>query len=285
MSNFGYVKPGNLNELLEIKSELKDSGYLLAGGSNLLVYIKERTVEEGTLIDIADLEELKYIERKNGGIAIGACETITSLMKSDLLNESVPFFTESLHDFANPLIRNKATVGGNLADASPVADTAPPLLVLDARAKVLSANGSKEIPLEEFFTGPRKNCLKAEEMLESIEFPLPEQGVGTYIKFGLREGTSIAVTSVALWLVESEGKVEDIRIALGGVAPRPVRAKKTESLFKGEKLDANSIEKLSEELAKDMSPISDVRGSAEYRKKLTINLLKKAIRKCIGMEE
>ena len=285
MGNFMYVKPGGLNDLLNIKDELKASGLPLAGGSNLLVYIKENSIRQGTLIDISDIDDLRGVEKDDSRIVIGAGETITNLMKSEILNSSIPFFTESLHDFANPLIRNKATIGGNLADASPVADTAPPLLVLNSMANISSVNGKRRIALEDFFVGPRKNCLDNNEILESIDFELPERGSGTYIKFGLREGTSIAVTSVALWIVANGDRVEDIRIALGGVAPKPIRAKKTEAIFKGETLDLSKIENLSGNLANDMSPISDVRGSAEYRKELTINLLKKALRKCLGMEE
>ncbi len=285
MGNFEYLKPRDYEELLEIKDKLLKNGILFAGGSNLMVYIKEKSIREGTLLDISGLEELKGINTQNGSITIGAGETITSIMESPIINEKVTFFSESLHDFANPLIRNKATVGGNIGDSSPVADTAPILLILDSSILLESKGANREIPLNEFFTGPRKNILKENEVIKRFTFPVPVGGKGIYLKFGLRKGTSIAVTSVALWLSTRDNHFEEVKIALGGVAPTPIRAKHAEEAIKGEKIDLTKLKTLCKELDRDMSPISDVRGSAEYRREVTINLLEKAIRKCLGAEE
>ncbi len=285
MGNFEYFKPRDYNELLSTKEKLLERGILFAGGSNLMVYIKEKSIREGTLLDISGLPDLKGISADNGSITIGAAETITSIMESPIINENVLFFAESLHDFANPLIRNKATIGGNIGDSSPVADTAPILLILDSSVYLESKGSSREIPLNDFFTGPRKNVLKENEVIKCFTFKVPENGRGVYLKFGLRKGTSIAVTSVALWLSVKENHFEEVKIALGGVAPTPIRAKHTEEIMKGKKVELSELKTLCKELTKDMSPISDVRGSAEYRREVTINLLEKAIRKCLGAEE
>lgn len=176
-------------------------------------------------------------------------------------------------------------MGGNIADASPIADTAPPLLVLKGEAAVASATGERKIPLNEFFIGPRATNLQPEEVITKFQFPLPDHGCGRFLKLGLRRGTAISVTSVAVWLALEKEKVADIRIALGGVAPIPIRAEQTESLFKGERLNTERIETISSELIKELRPISDVRGSAAYRREVSVRLLGRAIRQCLGTEE
>ncbi|RKX86527.1 MAG: xanthine dehydrogenase family protein subunit M [Spirochaetes bacterium] len=285
MNNFKFFKPQSFKELLDIKDELLSAGYPLAGGSNLLVYIKENMVKSGTLIDISSIEELKGINKVDGSIEIGAAETITNILESSLINRELPFFSLSLKDFGNPLIRNKATIGGNLADASPVADTAPPLLVLGAFVSVVSRSGTRKIPVAELFTGPRKNKLEENEVIQKIIIPIPLEGKGAFLKLGQRKGTSISVTSVAVWIESSSDKFRNIKIALGGVAPTPVRALNTEKAFSGKNIDRNSIKTFAETLRKDIRPISDVRGSAEYRTEVSINLLKRAVYECLEMEE
>lgn len=285
MNNFKFFKPKSFKELLDIKNELLSAGYPLAGGSNLLVYIKENSVKSGTLIDISSLKELKGINKIDNSIEIGASETITNILKSELLNRELPFFSLSMKDFGNPLIRNKATIGGNLADASPVADTAPPLFVLGAFVSAASRRGTRKIPVDELFAGPRKNKLEKNEIIQKIIIPVPLKGNGTFLKLGQRKGTSISVTSVAVWMESNSDKIKNIKIALGGVAPTPIRAVNTERAFTGKSIDKNSIKKLAETLREDIRPISDVRGSAEYRTEVSINLLKRAVYKCLEMEE
>lgn len=285
MKNFRYLKPRSVEELLKIKNEEGDKALLLAGGSNILVYIKDGIIQEGTLVDISAIEELRRIHEGGGYLKIGAATTITEIIESSLLKEQIPFLPQSLKKFANPLIRNKATIGGNIADASPVADTVPPLLVLKGEAVVASAAGERMIPLNEFFVGPRVTNLKSNEVILRLQFALPERGSGRFIKLGLRKGTAISVTSVAVWLIMEDQQVADIRIALGGVAPIPIRAEQTEALFKGERLNPERIKTLSSELIKELSPISDVRGSAAYRREVSTRLLGRAIRQCLGMEE
>jgi CO/xanthine dehydrogenase FAD-binding subunit len=287
VGNFSYTRPDDLKSLLAVKARGKEKALILAGGSNLIVYIKDRLIREGTIVDISAIDELAGIRLESGRVEIGANESITDIVESPLIREHVPFLSESLGQFANPLIRNMSTIGGNIADASPIADAAPLLLVLDARVEIVSAAGRRALPLEEFFISPRKTRLKAEEVITAFSFPLPERGRGKFIKLGLRRGTACAVTSVAVWLAAAEGKVEDIRIALGGVAPRPIRARKTEDLFRGQELTEARIAELATALNREaeISPIDDVRGSAGYRRAVSVKLLARAVRLCAGMEE
>ena len=164
-------------------------------------------------------------------------------------------------------------------------DTIPPLLVLEAEVVAVSSKGERVIPLKSFFTGPGQNVLKDDEVILKVRFPLPTKGSGGHIKLGLRRGTSCSVASVAVWVVADKNKVQDIRIALGGVAPTPIRAGKSEDAFKGQSLDWDRIAELSETVMEEIRPITDVRGSAEYRKKVSASLLAKAVRQAVGMEE
>jgi carbon-monoxide dehydrogenase medium subunit len=274
-----------LGQLLEFKAREGSKARILDGGSNVLVYINEGSISGGTLVDVKSLEAIKGIEERAGCLEIGAGELIADIMDSSLIRKKVPFLREALRKFANPLVRNMATLAGNIADSSPIGDTIPPLLVLEAEVVAASTEGERVIPLEEFFTGPGQNVLKDNEVIIKVRFPLPTGGRGGHIKLGLRRGTSCSVASVAVWLVADKGKVRDIRIALGGVAPTPIRARRTEDAFRAQSLDWDRIAELSAKVMEEIRPITDVRGSAEYRKQVSAGLLAKAVRQAMGMEE
>ncbi len=285
MKNFKYIKPKGLEELLQIKKDRGKKALLLAGGTNLLVYIRDGELKEGAIVDITALKELKGIQNQDGTVEIGAAETMASLLNSEVLRKTIPFIPEILRDFANPLVRSTSTIGGNIADASPIADAAPPLMVLNAEVVGMSASGERTIPLDEFFINPRETHLKPDEVLLKFRIPIPKEGMGKFIKLGLRRGTSCSVTSVAVWLVFEGEQVKDIRIALGGVAPRPLRAKKTEAAFKGKRLDTKTIDQTAEAVAEDISPITDVRGSGAYRQEVSARILARAVKICARLEE
>jgi len=285
VGDFRFFRPTALGELLDFKAKEGSKARILDGGSNVLVYIKEGTIPGGTLVDVKFLEAIKGIDVRNGVVEIGAGELIADIMESPVIKKEIPFLRDVLQKFANPLVRNMATLAGNIADSSPIGDTIPPLLVLEAEVVLASAKGQRVIPLEEFFTGPGKNVLEPEEVILKVQFPIPIEGNGGHIKLGLRKGTSCSVASVAVWIAAEKNGVEDIRIALGGVAPTPIRARKTESSFKAQNLDWDRISNLAETVAEEISPITDVRGSAEYRRQVSVSLLAKAIRQALGMEE
>lgn len=285
MRNFEFIRPQDLSELLRIKKDLRKKALILDGGTNLLIYIKDGVIREGTIVDVTRLPELKGIRRVNGSVEIGAAETMTDLMNSPVLQESIPFIPEFLRDFGNLLVRNTSTIGGNIADASPIADSAPPLLVLGAEVVAAKTEGERVIPLDEFFVKPQETILEADEVLLRFRVPVPKAGRGNFIKLGLRRGTSCSVASVAVWLVADGGSVQDIRIALGGVAPKPIRVKKTERDFTGKKLDEQTINRIAEGVKEEIKPITDVRGSAEYRQEVSARLLARVVKVCAGLED
>jgi carbon-monoxide dehydrogenase medium subunit len=283
--NFEFIRPQDLSELLRIKKDLRKKALILDGGTNLLIYIKDGVIREGTIVDVTRLPELKGIRRVNGSVEIGAAETMTDLMNSPVLQESIPFIPEFLRDFGNLLVRNTSTIGGNIADASPIADSAPPLLVLGAEVVAAKTEGERVIPLDEFFVKPQETTLEADEVLLRFRVPVPKAGRGNFIKLGLRRGTSCSVASVAVWLVADGGSVQDIRIALGGVAPKPIRVKKTERDFTGKKLDEQTINRIAKGVKEEIKPITDVRGSADYRQEVSARLLARVVKVCAGLED
>jgi CO/xanthine dehydrogenase FAD-binding subunit len=282
---FEFIRPQDLSELLRIKKDLRKKALILDGGTNLLIYIKGGVIREGTIVDVTRLPELKGIRRVNGSVEIGAAETMTDLMNSSVLQESIPFIPEFLRDFGNLLVRNTSTIGGNIADASPIADSAPPLLVLGAEVVAAKTEGERVIPLDEFFVKPQETTLEADEVLLRFRVPVPKAGRGNFIKLGLRRGTSCSVASVAVWLVADGGSVQDIRIALGGVAPKPIRVKKTERDFTGKKLDEQTINRIAKGVKEEIKPITDVRGSADYRQEVSARLLARVVKVCAGLED
>jgi len=285
MSRFRFFRPKELQELLDRKAKEGARARILDGGSNVLVYIKEGSIADATLVDVRFLKAIKGIAVRNGWIEIGAGQVIADVIESPVIRKQAPFLAAALQKFANPLVRNMATLAGNIADSSPIGDSIPPLIVLGAEVVVASTSGERTIPLEEFFTGPGANVLKEHEVILKVRFPVPREGSGGHVKLGLRKGTSCSVASVAVWLVQEGGSVQDIRIAFGGVAPTPRRLPKTEAAFKGQKLDWDAVARLAASAAQEVSPITDVRATAEYRRGVSAKILAKAVREAWGMEE
>jgi CO/xanthine dehydrogenase FAD-binding subunit len=285
MAGFRFFRPESMAQLLAHKKKEGRRAHILDGGSNVLVYVKEGSIEGGTLVDVRRLKALKGIAVKNGQVEIGAGEVIADILASPVIRREARFFAEALQRFANPLVRNMATLAGNIADSSPIGDTIPPLLVLEAKVVAASSQGRRVIPLDRFFTGPGANVLKPSEVITKIRFPVPGKGRGGFLKFGLRRGTSCSVASVAVWVSSKGGKIEEARVALGGVAPTPLRARLTEAMLKGKRPDAQLVETVAARVEHEISPISDVRASAQYRRQVTGKLLAKALRQALGLEE
>ena len=279
MGHTEYIRPKNLNDLLNNKKETEGRGEVIAGGTNLIPQIKEKLKSPDFLIDVGDLQELSQIKEENGVITIGAGTTIADIASSEIIKSKSPILASAARQLGNPLIRNRATIGGNIADASPAADTAPPLLALEAFLCLESEGGEqREVPLDQFFTGPNQTVMKENEVITKICFKEPEDPInGAYIKLGLRNAMAISVVSVAVMLKIEKGVCRKARIALGSVAPRPVRAYGVEKSLEGKELNRDVIEASANEVSKDISPISDIRASAEYRQHTSSVLLKRAI--------
>jgi carbon-monoxide dehydrogenase medium subunit len=279
MDNIEYIKPNNLGALLNNMKETKGRSEVIAGGTNLIPQMKEKIKSPEFLIDVCDLQELSQIKEENGVISIGAGTTIADVVSSELIERKSPILASASRQLGNPLVRNRATIGGNLADASPAADTAPPLLALEALLYLESkSGGQRDVPLDKLFTGPNQTVMKDDEVITRICFREPENRLkGSYIKLGLRQAMAISVVSVAVMLDVKAGVCRKARIALGSVAPKPVRAYGVEEGLEGKELNREIIEKSVNAIKKDISPISDIRASAAYRQHAASVLLKRAI--------
>jgi len=240
----------------------------LAGGTDLLVDLRERRQTPGLLVDVSTLAELAGIAPRDGALAIGAGTTVGALLASPLVAERAPALRRAAADFADYLTRNKATVGGNVANASPGADLTVPLLALDARLVLAGPDGERTVALDDVLLGPRRTALRAGELVRTLEIPGGDaQGVQSFYKLGLKRGGAIAVVSVATRvLLDGGGRCRAAAIALGAVAPRPFRAREAEAALRGEPLTPATIERAAGLAAAAARPISDVRGSADYRR-------------------
>lgn len=274
-------QPTSLKEASALVKEKGPGGRFLAGGTDLVIAIKEKGLSPKYVVDLKRIPSLSGIrEEPDGAIAIGALTTLREVETSPLLKRRYPFLAQSAAEVGSIQIRNRATIGGNMANATPSADLAPSLLVLEARAKISGLNGERSLPLEEFFRGPGQTVMEPEEILTAISIPSADARLsGDYIKFSPREMMDLAYVGVAVAVVldQSQKRCEQARIALGAVSPTPMRAKKAEALLLNQPLTDELAEQAAEEAAKESKPISDVRSSADYRREMVRVNTKRAL--------
>ena len=272
--NFLYEKAKFLGEALELKSRYKDDGLFIAGGTDLLVDIRNNILEPEAIIDISNLEEINYIRQEDNQIKIGAGTRISEIQKSSIVQRHAPILFKACKTYANPLIKNLATLGGNLINASPAADMATPLLTLGAKIVLKCINGERVMPLEEFFLGVKRTNHRSDELLVEIRFDKAEGKKYEFLKLGQRNGTSISIVSLSLVFDVAGGVIkDDLRLALGSVASVPLRAYQTEAALHGVEPSLANIKRASNTLKNEVNPITDIRGSAEYRREMSAVLL------------
>ncbi|MFC1971148.1 FAD binding domain-containing protein [Chloroflexota bacterium] len=278
-----YFSPKSLQEAITLLSEYREASRIVAGDTDLLVQMKNRVAQPGFLINISGIRDLSYINYdEKDGLRIGALTTVGSVAKSSLVKDKFDVLARAAGTLGTPTIREQATIGGNLCNAAPSADTVPALLVLGARVKIAGEDGEKNIPIEELFMGPGCTIIKHDQVLTEIQIPdLPPQSGAVYIKQSRRQGADLAVVGVAVLVVIKGGIIDDVRIALGAVAPTPIRARKAEEVVKGQKLDDKLLDESGRVASLESKPISDVRSSADYRRKLVAVLVKRAIRQAV----
>jgi CO/xanthine dehydrogenase FAD-binding subunit len=234
------------------------------------------------VIDIKKVSDLGQIKQKDGKVSIGSSVVWSALGESEIIEQNLDLLNEVLSVFASPQIANWATVGGNLCTASPSCDMGPPLLVLNARLIAIGKNGERDIPVSEFFLDRRTTALESDEILKELQIDLLPKDVGAAFEKVRRTGVDIAIVNAAAAVKINDNKFEEVKIALGGVAPTPIRAIKCEEKLKGKSCTDENIELAASEVTKDISPISDVRASAEYRIGLSKALVKRTIKNALN---
>ncbi|MCD6364077.1 MAG: xanthine dehydrogenase family protein subunit M [Synergistetes bacterium] len=265
--SFKVLVPGSLREALEI---LSDGGKPIAGGTDLLVRIKRGLENPGLLVDITRIPELRIFRRESGKLEMGALFTHTELLSMDI----PPLLKSALSVIGSRQIRNLGTIGGNVVNASPAGDSLPALYTYEAQVKLVSLEGERVLRISDFIKGPGQTDLRNGELLLSILLrDFPDDYRFIYRKVGQRSSMTISIASIAVIYRLSDGFFEDIRIALGSVAPTVIRAYKAEEFLKGKPISEDILRKASLMIEEVVSPISDVRASEEYRRKVSGRLI------------
>lgn len=266
--------PDTLDGALGILATGIDDGTTaLAGGTNLIVDIRARRERPQRVVGLGCLDELTGIENDGRRVRIGSRTTVSDLLRSPIIAATAPSLVQASKVFAGQMVRNTATVGGNIACGSPAADLVPPLISLDAEVELASASGTRTVALDEYFLGYKTDVRRADELITSISWPCPaENADNAFYKLGRRKGDAITITGVAVTLVVVAGACRKVRIALGAVSPCVVRARAAEAMLGGEVLTPELITAAARQAGTECSPIDDVRATAEYRR-LTVESL------------
>ena len=271
-----------MRDLLELLSSLEGEVKLLAGGTDLIPAMREKGLKPRYVVSLKNLaRDLSYIKMdyRDGRriLRIGALTTIHSIEVSELIDRKFHVLREAASQLGTYQVRSRATLGGNLCNASPAADMATPLLALNSRLILLSIDGEREIPISEFFLGPGKTVLKENEILKEVIVEEPRSFGSSFIKVG-RKAVGLSIVNVACYIETVDGVVDNIRVALGAVAPTPVRATNLERELIGKKIDDIDLTEACKKVDGDIKPISDVRASEEYRRHLSRVLTERAVR-------
>jgi CO/xanthine dehydrogenase FAD-binding subunit len=271
LAEFDLLRPQTLPEALALLADRAPDVRPLAGGTNVVVELRDGVNGCKALLDLSRLKELRGLQRQDGWVVIGGATTLTELLTHPLVAQHGAVLKDAAAVFANPLVRNRATVGGNLVDASPAADAAPPLLALGAEVELVSRSGARWVPLEDFLVGVRQTLRRPDELLTAVRWPMPpSHSAGAYSKVGLRRADAISLLSAAVMVERGEaGRCAQARIALGAVAPRPFRAHAAEQALAGRPLTADVIGEAARLAADATRPIDDIRARAAYRRRVT----------------
>ena len=264
---FDLEMPGDLPGALTALAADGDTKTVpMAGGTNLIVDMRAKRERPDRVVGLGKVDELRGMDFGADRISIGGGTTVTDLLESPGIAEAAPSLVESSRLFAGLMVRNTATVAGNIACGSPAADLVPPLLSLDADVTLASVDGTRTLPLDEYFLDYKRDVRRPEELITRVSWPrLPQPFVNTFYKLARRKGDAITVTGVALTLAADGGACTKARIALGAVAPIVFRARDAESLLEGRVPTPTLIDDAARAAAAASSPIDDVRASAEYR--------------------
>ena len=281
-----YLMPRTLSEALELLAEHDGTAQVIAGGTDVIPHLRHGSLHVETLVDISLLPGLNTISQEADNIVFGGLVTHSQVADSSLIREHAAAFAEAAESVGSPQIRNIATIGGNLANGHPAADTAMPLLALDASVTVASHEGDREIPLSEFFHGVGKTAVNPrKEILRKIQFAIPKDNEGnSFLRLSKRGSLTIAVMILSA-VVEADKKgnvIKNARIALGPVAAVPLRASKTEETLRNAPITLETIERAAESVCKESNPLSDpVWGSAAYKEVLVRTFTKRGLTRAL----
>lgn len=280
MHDFDLLTPRSTAELAQMLADSR--GCILAGGTDLLLFMEMGKLQPQTVIDISRLTELHYLRADAKSMHIGPLLTHSELIASPVLKEWAPILPMAAATIGAVQIRNRGTIGGNVGTASPAGDTLPALMALGAGVTLRSVRGERRFRLEDFLLGPGKTALAADEYIAEIDFPTPVFGArGVYDKVGRRKAQAITLVSVGVQITPDSGKVAEARVCLGAVAPTVIHATAAEDALCGQRLTTELCQQAAQIAANEARPISDIRASADYRRKLARTWVQRALEACM----
>lgn len=286
-SEVAVHRPASVAEALALAQEFAPRAVFLAGGTEVLITLKRRQLAGGHLISLARIPDLAGIRASASGISIGAMTRLADVADSAIVGESVPALAAAVRMMAGEQVRQQATIGGNFCGAVPCADTPPVCIAARATVRILGADGTRNLPAEQFFKGPRQTALDKGEMLLAIDIPHPSPNTGaSYQRFARRAGNALAVASVAARVVLDGPTIADARVVMGAVAPVPLLSESAAKQIVGRTFAeadfANAIAEAANRAATEAQPITDVRGTIKFRRELVRVLTRRALLEAIA---
>lgn len=285
LPKYEFLEPLTVHDLFSSLKNYGDKAKIIAGGTDLLVNMKKKAIKPDAVISLAKIPELDKIQFNEGkGLVLGPMVTISQIAESSIIKDKYSILSQAAGKLGSWQIRNRATVGGNICTARPAGDMIGPLIAYGARVKITGSGSEREELLEKIFVGPGKTTISPQEILTEIIVNTPEANTGaSYIKYGIRRAMEIAMVSVTAVLSFKKGTCTSASIVLGAVAPTFVRCSRSEEMLTGEKITTAIAEKAGQAAATFCSPISDIRGSADYRRQLVRVLTKRSILEASGL--
>jgi CO/xanthine dehydrogenase FAD-binding subunit len=284
-ADYRYFSPDNLGEALSLLVKDPEQWLPIAGGTDVMVLYSAGKLSHRNLMDIWNIPELRNIEVSSEKLRIGAACTYTELRKHEVVSREFKLLSSAAAWTGGIANQNRGTLGGNIANASPGADSLPALLVYDAELILISVRGERRVPYADFHHGYKKTALAADELIREIILPRRFSGYFVHArKVGARNAQAISKVCLAALGQLQDGKVHDVRIALGSIAPVPLRLYKTESAVCGRKMDGSLIEMARNVVAKEIQPIDDIRSTARYRAEVAGNLVEEFLEKLMAAE-
>lgn len=278
METFEYIKPKSMDDAINALNTYENA-FLLAGGTDLLVGMKYNSIKPECIVDIKEIPRMNTFEFIDGW-RFGALVTVRDIEVSDRLKQTMPFLNQTAKALGSIQIRNRATIGGNLSNASPCSNFGAMFLAMDAMLKIISKNGERQIALQDFFCGPNQTVLKKGEILTEIRVPEDAgRAEGIFLKHSAGKSNDLGLVNIAITLHREPitNLCKKIAIAMGAVAPTPIRAKKAEAILNNNILTPDLIVRAAKEASNEATPISDFRASADYRRSLIATMVAKGI--------
>lgn len=269
MVKYEYLMPSSLDEAISYFKKHKSEAKYIAGGTDLMNEIKAGKIRPQYIISLRHIKELNEIIGTEDELRIGSMVTHRELEFSNSLRQRFSALVDAVSNIGTVQIRNVGTIGGNLCNASPAADSAPPLLVLDSRVITSGVEDGRSILLEDFFKGVNETTLTSNELLVKILIPNPDEGSGSAFMKSIRAGADISKINCAVLVKRKDDTCEMCRIAFGSVAPTPIRLKTVEDFLRGKKVEEVLIKNAGEMVSEEIKPITDIRSTAEYRKDIS----------------